>query len=153
MPIPSAAMCGYVSAPSQASVHVSSSSGGFDSFGEALGDVFEAIGEGITSLFGGGSSGATPTHKPAPYDPYAPTTPGPTYADIENASLASTTSAGAGLQNPVVVERSGSEKVRDFIRRNDPPALTAARAVSTARRARRVTAAAPMRRWALSSTA
>ena len=120
-PIPSAAMCGNIAPSYQASVHISSSSGGFDAFGEAIGDFFEAIGDGITNLLGGGSSGATPTHKPAPYDPYATTPgPGPTYADIENTSLPGTTSAGAGLHNPVVVERSASEKVRDFIAQRDP---------------------------------
>jgi len=115
-PIPSAAMCGSVSGPYQASVHVSSSSGGFDSFGEAIVDVFETIGEGIATLFGGDASGATPTHKPAPYDPYAQGA-GPTYADIENASLPSTTSARVGIYlEPIVDPRSAGDKVRMYLR-------------------------------------
>src|SRR6185436_16413758 len=98
-PIPTAAMCGNMPRASfQASVHISSSSGGFDGFLDAVGNMFEAIGDAISSLFGGGgSSGAAPTNKPAPYDPYGASSTFVPYSDIASRSLPSTTSAATGV--------------------------------------------------------
>jgi len=61
-----------------------------------------------SSLFGGGgSSGAAPTNKPAPYDPYGASSTFVPYSDIASRSLPSTTSAVTGVPSVVLPQPLG----------------------------------------------
>ena len=68
-----------------------------------------------SSFGGGGSSGAAPTNKPAPYDPYGASSTFVPYSDIASRSLPSTTSAATGVPSVVLPQPLGLEQVHQFL--------------------------------------